>query len=71
MKKFDLGHMGFSKKKDNDPKDAQEQEDEEVDASEFEEEDVLPVKVKNRRPKEDNFTQQHLKAWNPVYTPEW
>ncbi|SJM84974.1 probable Alkylphosphocholine resistance protein LEM3 [Zygosaccharomyces bailii] len=69
MKKFDLGHMGFSKKKDNDPKDAQEQEDEEVDASEFEEEDVLPVKVKNRRPKEDNFTQQHLKAWNPVYTP--
>lgn len=69
MKNFDLGNIGLHKRKETDPKDAQNQEDDELDASEFEEEDVLPVKVKNRRPKEDDFTQQHLKAWNPVFTP--
>lgn len=69
MKHFDLGHMTLHKRKENDPKDIQNQEDEELDASEFEEEDVIPVKVKNRRPREDNFTQQRLKAWNPVFTP--
>lgn len=69
MKHFDLGHMTLHKRKENDPKDSQNQEDEELDASEFEEEDVIPVKVKNRRPKEDSFTQQRLKAWNPVFTP--
>ncbi|CAR26867.1 hypothetical protein ZYGR_0I01390 [Zygosaccharomyces rouxii] len=69
MKRFDLGNMGLHKRKETDPKDSQNQEDEDLDASEFEEEDVLPVKVKNRRPKEDSFTQQRLKAWNPVFTP--
>ncbi|CAB4256821.1 similar to Saccharomyces cerevisiae YNL323W LEM3 Membrane protein of the plasma membrane and ER, interacts specifically in vivo with the phospholipid translocase (flippase) Dnf1p [Maudiozyma barnettii] len=44
-------------------------EEEDVDASEFEEYEPLPKKVSNRRPREDKFTQQRLAAINPVLTP--
>ncbi|SMN22437.1 similar to Saccharomyces cerevisiae YNL323W LEM3 Membrane protein of the plasma membrane and ER, interacts specifically in vivo with the phospholipid translocase (flippase) Dnf1p [Maudiozyma saulgeensis] len=44
-------------------------EEEDVDASEFEEYEPLPKKVSNRRPREDKFTQQRLTAINPVLTP--
>ena len=44
-------------------------EEDDVDASEFEEYEPLPKKVSNRRPREDKFTQQRLAAINPVLTP--
>lgn len=45
--------------------------EDDVDASEFE--DDLPdekSKPKSRRPKETKFTQQRIASWNPVFTPK-
>lgn len=72
MVNFDLGQVGeVFRRKDkgaivsgDNP-----EEEEDVDASEFEEDEVKPVRTKNRRPKEDAFTQQRLAAINPVLTP--
>ncbi|EDZ69899.1 YNL323Wp-like protein [Saccharomyces cerevisiae AWRI1631] len=72
MVNFDLGQVGeVFRRKDkgaivsgDNP-----EEEEDVDASEFEEDEVKPVRTKNRRPKEDTFTQQRLAAINPVLTP--
>ncbi|CCH62312.1 hypothetical protein TBLA_0H00190 [Henningerozyma blattae CBS 6284] len=47
----------------------QQQQQDEVDASEFEDDDILPPVVRNRRPKENKFTQQRLAAIDPVFTP--
>lgn len=43
--------------------------EDDVDASEFEDDEMEVPKIKNRRPKEDPFTQQRLKSINPVLTP--
>lgn len=70
MVTFDLGQVGVFWKKEHENKDVSAQEDEDLDASEFEDDEDLPKKVKSRRPKEDDFTQQHIAAWNPVLTPK-
>lgn len=70
MVKLDLTQVNnvFRKKEHEYQEDVPEEED--VDASEFEDDDYVPVKTKNRRPKEDNFTQQRLASINPVFTPK-
>lgn len=70
MVAFDLSQVGVFWKKEHENKDGSGQEDEDLDASEFEDDEDLPKKVKSRRPKEDDFTQQHIAAWNPVLTPK-
>ncbi|CAI4035808.1 hypothetical protein SMKI_14G0150 [Saccharomyces mikatae IFO 1815] len=71
MVNFDLGQVGeVFRRKDKGAIVAEDNsEEEDVDASEFEEDEVKPVRTKNRRPKEDAFTQQRLAAINPVLTP--
>lgn len=66
MVNFDLSRVGVFKKKDHDHKDAELPEEDDVDASEFEEDEVGPKKVKNRRPLDTPFAQQRLPAWNLV-----
>ena len=71
MVNFDLGQVGqVFRRKDKGPAiSGDNPEEEDVDASEFEEDEIKPVQTKNRRPKEDRFTQQRLAAINPVLTP--
>ncbi|EDO15308.1 hypothetical protein Kpol_1038p14 [Vanderwaltozyma polyspora DSM 70294] len=79
MVNFDLKHVGVFRRKDkehqyentkNQETDNNMMDEDEYDASEFEDdENDMPLKVKNRRPREDNFTQQRLAAYNPVVTP--
>ncbi|CCK67808.1 Lem3p KNAG_0A01190 [Huiozyma naganishii CBS 8797] len=72
MVNFDLSQVGatFRKKEKDKYAATQETEDDELDASEFEDDEVVPKKVSNRRPREDNFTQQRIAAFNPVMTPK-
>ncbi|CCC69428.1 hypothetical protein NCAS_0C04380 [Naumovozyma castellii] len=72
MVNFDLSQVGATfRKKDKEYKDSAPlpEEEDDIDASEFEDDEVVPKKIKNRRPREDDFTQQRLAAINPVLTP--
>lgn len=66
---FDLSRVGVFKKKDHENKDVEPEEDD-VDASEFEDDEVKPGKVKSRRPLDTKFSQQRLESWNPVPSPK-
>ncbi|CCE61118.1 hypothetical protein TPHA_0A00330 [Tetrapisispora phaffii CBS 4417] len=71
---FDLKQVGVfrrNKKHKEAIEDPIEDEQDDYDASEFEDDEKeVSVKVKNRRPREDNFTQQRIKAFNPIITPK-
>lgn len=71
MVNFDLSQVGatFRKKDKEALSSAVEPEEEDIDASEFEDDEIVPKKIKNRRPREDAFTQQRIAAINPVLTP--
>ncbi|QLQ80684.1 hypothetical protein HG537_0E00370 [Torulaspora globosa] len=68
MVNFNLSGVGVFKKKDV-QKDVDIPEEDDVDASEFEEDEVSPKPVKSRRPLDTPFSQQRLASWNPVPTP--
>lgn len=70
MVNFDLSRVGVFRKKDHEHKEADIPEEDDVDASEFEDEEVAPKKVKTRRPLDSEFSQQRLLSWNPVPTPK-
>lgn len=70
MVNFDLSRVGVFRKKDQEHKDVDVPEEDNVDASEFEDEEVQPKKVKTRRPLDTEFSQQRLKSWNPVPSPK-
>lgn len=72
MVNFNLSQVGATfRKRGRDPLNngSENEIEEDVDASEFEEDEVVPQKAKNRRPKENAFTQQRLASINPVLTP--
>ena len=70
MVNINLRQVGDIFKKDTPKgKELQEEELDDIDASEFEDDEVLPKKTKSRRPREDAFTQQRIAAFNPIYTP--
>ncbi|SCV00674.1 LAMI_0G06590g1_1 [Lachancea mirantina] len=68
MQSISLKNMGavFGKKE----REPHKEEDDDLDASEFEEEETGPKKEKSKRPKETPFTQQRIAALNPVVTPK-
>lgn len=72
MINFNLNQVGTFWKKDHEHKDGprEEEVEDELDASEFEDDEELPKHVKTRRPKDTNFTQQRIAAWNPILTPK-
>lgn len=68
---FNLNQVGTFWKKDHEQKESpREEEQDELDASEFEDEEEQPKHIKTRRPKDTNFTQQRIAAWNPILTPK-
>lgn len=80
MPRFDLNEMGGTlfHRKNKDKKagaitevpDMGDQTQDEFDASEFEDDELSqPPPPRNRRPKETDFTQQRMKAYDPVFTP--
>lgn len=71
MVTFELKQVGVFRKRDKeeDSHSNASAPEEEEDASEFEDDVVLPTKTKSRRPTENRFTQQRLKAYNPSWTP--
>lgn len=67
MPNLTLKNVGavFGKKDKAEPK----EEEDEIDASEFEDDDEAPKPPRSRRPKDTPFTQQRIAAVNPVVTP--
>lgn len=67
-----LKNVGVFRKKNKEYQEdpIEEAQDEDVDASEFEDDEVQPKKQKSRRPKETPFTQQRIASVNPVFTPK-
>ncbi|CCF60069.1 hypothetical protein KAFR_0I02900 [Kazachstania africana CBS 2517] len=70
MVDFDLNKIGITFRKKDKENPFVTPEEEELDASEFEEDEIIPKKTKSRRPREDAFTQQRLASINPVLTPK-
>ncbi|CEP64752.1 Lem3p LALA0_S13e02212g [Lachancea lanzarotensis] len=70
MAPLSLKTMGNVFKKNHKELDAKAEEEEDLDASEFEDDDEKkPTLEKSRRPKDTPFTQQRIASVNPVVTP--